>query len=167
MSEIIFATYSSLLNLKAFIYYYYFFICANANLRCQNVAKNVMIGKSKGSTMLGGPLSIPIFQNNFVLQDFRNVLQFASGSCCKLRRPTIVTKGCSPCYKMCSFHLLQNAQVITKCHNPYYKMCKLLQNVSLLQNAATLTTKCVSCYKMRRYYKMLQNRVPWSTPTRS
>ena len=32
--------------------------------------------------------------------------------------------------------LLQNPQLFTKCRNPYYKMRKLLQNASLLQNAA-------------------------------
>ena len=68
--------------------------------------------------------------------EWRNILQFASGCCYKLRRPTIITKCCNPCYKMRSFHLLQNVQLITKCRNPYYKMRKLLQNASLLQNAA-------------------------------
>ena len=115
-----------------------------------------MIAKSKGSTMLSGPLSTSIFQNKIVLRDLRTVLQFASGNCYKLRRPTIITKCCSPCYKMRSFHLLQNAAtlitkfasyykmlqpllqnsqiitkcVVTKCRNPYYKMRKLLQNAA-------------------------------------
>ena len=34
----------------------------------------------------------------------------------RLRRPLIITKCCSPCYKMRRFHLLQNATtLITKC----------------------------------------------------
>ena len=95
---------------------------------------------------------------------------------------TIVTK-CVSYHKMRRHYkmpqsLLQNAWVITKsvvittCHNPCYKMRELLQNPSLLQNATTLVTKCVSyykirryykcrnpCYKMRRHYKMPQNSV--------
>ena len=35
-------------------------------------------------------------------------------------------------------------------------MRKLLQNPSLLQNATTLVTKCVSNYKIRRYNKVPQ-----------
>ena len=35
-------------------------------------------------------------------------------------------------------------------------MRELLQNPSLLQHATTLVTKCVSYYKIRRYYKMPQ-----------
>ena len=42
---------------------------------------------------------------------------------------------------------------ITKCCNPCYKM----RSFHLLQNAVTLITKCASYYKMRRYYKMPQN----------
>ena len=95
-----------------------------------------MITKSKGSTMLSGPLSTSIFQNKIVLQDLGTVLQFASGSCYKLRRLTIITKCCSPRYKMRSFHLLQNAAtLITKCAS-YYKMPQ-----PLLQNAQVIT-KC-------------------------
>ena len=99
--------------------------------------QKIMISKSKGWEILSGPLSIATFQNNFVLQDWRNVLQFASESCYKLRRPTVITKCCNPCYKMRSFHLLQNA-------------------ATLLQNAQ-LITKCATYYKMRRYYKMPQH----------
>ena len=39
------------------------------------------------------------------------------------------------CYKMLHT-LLHNAHIITKCRNCYYKMRNLLQNASLLQNAA-------------------------------
>ena len=55
-------------------------------------------------------------------------------------------------YKMLQ-PLLQIAQVgfITKCCIRYYTMRKLLQN------AAIVITKCVTYYKMRRYYKMPQN----------
>ena len=63
--------------------------------------------------------------------EWRNVLQFVSESCCKLLRPTIITKCCNPCHKMCSFHLLKNA--------------------------VNLIKKCASYYKMRRYYKMPKN----------
>ena len=107
--------------------------------------QKIMISKSKGWEMRSGPLSIPTFQNNFVLQDLKNVLQFASESCYKLRRPsTIITKCCNPCYKMRSFHLLQNAAtLITKCAT-YYKMPQ-----PLLQNAQ-LITKCVVITKCRR-----------------
>ena len=101
--------------------------------------------------MLSGPFSIPTFQNNFVLQDLRNVLQFASESCYKLRRPTIIRKCCNPCYKMHNFHLLQNAATpITKCAT-YYKMPQpLLQNTQVI-------TKCVVITKCRRTQNGITN----------
>ena len=58
-----------------------------------------------------------------------------------MRRPTIITKCCNPYYK------IRNALLLKKCRNPYYKTRKLLQNV------ATLITKCIG------YYKMPQNNV--------
>ena len=48
---------------------------------------------------------------------------------------TLVTKCVASIYKMLQ-PLIQNAQLITKCRNPNYKMRELLQNASLLQNAA-------------------------------
>ena len=76
--------------------------------------------------------------------EWTNILQFASGCCYKLRRPTIITKCCNPCYKMRSFHLLQNeATLITKFAS-YYKMPQLL-----IQNAQVIT-KCVVITKCRR-----------------
>ena len=50
--------------------------------------------------------------------------------------------------------LLRNAWVrfITKCCSLYYIMR------TLLQNAAIVITKCVSYYKMRRYYEVPQNK---------
>ena len=54
---------------------------------------------------------------------------------------------------------------IRKCCSLYYKMRRLdlLQNAApkmrtLLQYGAIVSTNCVSCYKMRRYYKMPQNK---------
>ena len=93
--------------------------------------QKLMLSKSKSSKMLSGPLSISIFQNNFVLPDLRNVSQFASESCYNLRRPMIIANCRNPCYKMRGFHLVQNA--------------------------ATLITKCASYYKLRRYYEIPQN----------
>ena len=96
--------------------------------------QKTVISKSKGSKMLSGPLSIPIFQNNFSFQNckciticVRKVLQIAKTD---------------DNYKMLK-PLLQNAQVITKSRNPYHKKVrKLLQNASLLQNVAE---QCFYC----------------------
>ena len=67
------------------------------------------------------PLSIPIFYEKFsCMQDLRNVLQFASGSCYKLRTPTITTKCCNPCNQIRRY----------------------------MKSAATLYTKCTSYNKM-------------------
>ena len=79
-----------------------------------------------------------------------NLLKYLITICIRryynLRIFTSIANCCSPYYKMRRLDLLQ------KCCTLYYTMR------TLLQNAAILITKCVTYYKIRRYYKMPQNK---------
>ena len=120
MSEIIFLYIGFFVKPQAFTFYCYFFICTDANLRCQNAAKKSWSPRAKAEKCSVDPCQYPLFRITLcckIWEMYNNLRQKVVTNCVDrwlLQNAASLITKCATYYKMPQ-PLLQNTQVITKC----------------------------------------------------